>query len=216
MPGLNNVFFFELGAFLFCAIAFFARKKQDLFILFMILLITVTAESLGGYFRLVLHRPNMWIYNISVPLVILGFFRLFYPPLKSITYKRLVMAFMALFILFAAINMAAGQLFFHFNTFTYITGALLLSITVCLYLKELISAPAHISLFRQFFFWISAAILLLYVPKAFLYISFEYLVYQEKTIPNFGIIFKHANNILGAVFYTLIGYACFCRLAYRE
>lgn len=182
-----------------------------------ILGVTVTAESLGFYYRVVLHRTsNHMIYNFSVPIIILLFLLLFRSKMQWQENRKLINWMFPAYVLFVVSDLIWIQGSERFATYNYIVGSLALVITLSLYFLELIKKKEYVFLSAETLFWIAAAILLLYLPKVVLYSLFEYLAYKNALSKRFGETFQLVNRILSVIFFGLLAYASICRLIYRK
>jgi hypothetical protein len=179
---------------------------------------TLAAEMLGRYAWKPLHmRNNHPIYNLSVPLIIVLFLALFRRCLRNGTNKRTVDWVLAGFVAFAIINLGWIQRIGFFNSYTYIVGSIGLALAGALYCFELVKSKDYVNLSSEPLFWITAAVLIVYVPMAVIYSVFAYLTYYALPISNsFGETRHLLNMILSLIFFVLIAWASICRLISRK
>lgn len=208
---MNPIFYIELLAFIFSFFLLHPRNNRRLWPLIVAYGVTVIAEYIGYYFKM-RSQPNHYIYNISVPLVILLFGQVFHHQLKAPRQKRIFGVLAWGYILFCISNLLWIQGFEKFCTYNYVSGGLLLSVLVSVYLIELLKAPTQVFLAREPLFMLAAGILLLYVPKSINYSMFEYLAYTEALNKEYAATFFLINNTLGFIFYLLASIASVCRL----
>jgi hypothetical protein len=208
---------FEWISFCFSWFLLHPANHRGARLLIPILGVTVAAESLGFYYRVVLRRTtNHVIYNFSVPLIILLFLLLFGRGLQWRGNRKVMKWMIPAYLLFVVIDLSWIQGVGRFATYDYIVGSLALVITTSLYYLELIRKKEYVFLSAEPLFWIAAAVLLLYLPKAVLYSVFEYLAYKNVLARRFGEMFQLANRILSVIFFGLLAYASLCRLISRN
>jgi hypothetical protein len=191
------------------------KNTNKVQLLISVMVIIVAAESLGYYFRHVLHIPNHTIYNASVPLVIINFLLLYILNYAMPGNRKKITIALVLFTIFCTINLVWLQGMSRFSAYNYVAGTITLIFATVLYFSELIRIPTRISIRKEQMFWISAAILLLYLPKSILYSVFEYLVYKQETSVAFAHSFHFINKIVNVIYFSLLSYASLCRLIYR-
>lgn len=182
----------------------------------LVMVVTVLAESLGMYFRVVLKESNHTIYNFSVPIIIALYIYIVNLQTRTPYFRKLNTIFLTTYILFTIINPLFIQQEDRFLTYTYIVGAFFLTITCLLYLYELIKVPDLINVWKTPLFWIIWGVLAIYIPKAILYSMFEYLTYKQEVAASFGNTFHLVNKILSIFYFGFISYGSLCRLIYRN
>lgn len=186
-------------------------------LLILILGITVVAECTGYVYRVVLHRPsNHEIYNISVPAIIILLTILLKRQTKNKSNHLTINLLLLSYCIFLTINLLWIQGRGRFATYNYIAGTVILVLTVTLYFLELIKKKEYVFISGEPLFWVAAAILLLYIPKAVLYAIFEFLAYKKSVMQSFGDTFRLLNRILSVIFFSLLSYASICRLIFRK
>ncbi|HET6256214.1 MAG TPA: hypothetical protein VFE32_19205 [Puia sp.] len=194
------------------------RNDRNVRLLIVILAVTLAAELLGRYAWRPLHlRNNHPIYNLSVPLIIVLYLALFSSQLRNAANRRTVGWVLAGFGVFAIINLGWIQRIGYFNSSTYIVGSIGLALAGVLYYFELVKKKDYVNLSREPMFWITAAVLLVYIPMAVIYSVFAYLTYYALPISNsFGATRQLLNMILSLIFCALIAWASICLLISRK
>lgn len=208
---MNPIFYFEVLAFVCSFFLLHLKNDRRLWPLIVAYGVTVQSEYVGYYYKM-MSEPNHHIYNISVPLVILLFGQVFYRQLQAPKQKRMFVVLAWGYVLFCIANLLWLQGFQKFCTYNYVTGGILLSVIVSVYLIELLKLPRHVSLAREPLFILAAGILLLYVPKSINYSMFEYLAYTAALNKEYAATFFLINNTLGFIFYLMASIASVCRL----
>lgn len=202
--------------FLGCSMAVFAKgNDRKIRWIVAVAIIMVGVESLGFYIRTVLRVSNHQIYNISIPLIIVLYHLLFLQQLEIKSNRSIVRILAILFIAFAIVNLVFIQKFDRLGTYSYMVGAVFLVISACLYFLELARKPVSVSLRRESMFFIASAVVLQYLPKSVLFAVFEYLAYKSELNKIFGDVYHASNLVLGAIYFSLLSYACICRLIFR-
>jgi hypothetical protein len=210
---LTPVYIFEIVAMGCSLFMLHPLTIKRYFFLTLIMIITMIAETLGWYFHAVLHYPsNHFIYNFSVPGIILSFI---YGFSKNTQYSKQILFIGILYLIIIMINFCFIQGVARFATYNYIVGGIALTLICTFYFMQLIKKPVLISPFQEPLFWVAAAILLMYLPKSVLYSAFEYLSYKKSLSVKFGEAFHSINTFLSLFFFFLLSMASVCRLIFR-
>lgn len=193
--------YFEIAAFLTSAIFWSKLKKIGLRWLMPFLFFIVSIEFLGRYIYRVLHLPNVWLYNISIPIEYL-----FYAFLFSTFYKRklslsIVKLFLIVFPIWSLLNILFVQGFYNFNTNFLKVGSFCMMLLCLLVFVELLMGEELINPFRQPIFWIASGLFLFNAGE------FTYNIFSDIMMRNWKYgqrLFQQINNNLIFVLYTCI------------
>jgi hypothetical protein len=136
--------------------------KYFLFMLWSIVIIEIIIAVLK---RSDIILQNNFVYNIITSLQYVFYFLLYYNTLRNATYKKWILGFLIGFILAVVINFVWIQTLsvtaaFHSITFTL--GAILLIITIGLFLVEILNTEKVLYFTRYLMFWISMGLLVFY------------------------------------------------------
>lgn len=184
--------------------------------LLLVMVVTAVAELSGAYLRRVLEVQNHNVYNISVPLVVLILMSMYIHNLRKHQRGSNIHWVAIIYLVFVVSNLLWIQGTRRFATYNYIAGAVGLLLLVCMYFYWLIKRPEKVSLLNEPVFWLSAGIVLMYIPKSLLYSVFEYLSYSNDYRPTFAQTFTTINTVTSVTFYASICLACTCRLIFRS
>ena len=129
--------YFEIAA-LIASIIFWRRIQHTIlkwFIPFLAFIVAV--ELTGRYIGKVLRQPNVWLYNISIPIEYLFISFIFYSYYRKRANQYLAMWFLILFTVFVLFNITLIQGMNKFNTNTLVFGSFFLwsSFQFCISLK---------------------------------------------------------------------------------
>ncbi len=193
--------YFEIAAFLTSVIFWNKIKNTRLRWLLPFLLFIVVVEILGRYIRKELHAPNVWLYNISVPLEYL-----FYSFLFSTFYKKnfsvaLVKLFLVVFPVWVLVNIIFVQGFYNFNTHFLKVGSFCMLLFCLLVFVELLMGEELVNPFTEPIFWIACGLFLFNAGE------FTYNIFSDIKMENWTTgekLFLQINNNLIFVLYTCI------------
>src|SRR5688500_7923249 len=114
--------YFEIAA-LIASIIFWRRIQHSLLKWFMPFLAFIVAiEMTGRYIGKELRHPNVWLYNISIPMEYLFMSFIFYSFFEKRSNQYLAMCFLILFSVFVVFNITLIQGMNKFNTNTLVVG----------------------------------------------------------------------------------------------
>lgn len=199
---------FEIGALLASILFWSGIKHTSLKWLLPFLILIVSVELYGRYLRKVLHQPNAWLYNISVPIEYLFYAVLFYLEYKLPKVKKATLAFMVLFLIFSLLNIAFVQGFYAFNTNILKVGSFSMMVFSCIYFVELFRQERHVQILKEPMFWLATGVFLFNTGEFFYTLFSDYLIqnHLDKTRK----IFSSINNKLIWVLYTCLIIAIVC------
>src|SRR5258705_7636789 len=113
---LPDHIFFEIGALLTSILFWYKIKNTKLCWLIYFMIFIVGVELYGRYLRKELHEPNLWLYNISIPIEYLFYGLLFYLHYTRKLFLQIAIFFLIFFSIFAISNILFIQGFEKFNT----------------------------------------------------------------------------------------------------
>ena len=156
---LSPFYYFEIGALLISILVLYKFNHKTLrwFIPFLFLIICV--EFTGRYFKKILHEPNTWLYNISIPFEYLFYGFIISSLCLTPSYKKVIIYGMALFTAFMLIDLLLIQGLSLPNTNTYKIGCSLMIFFSGLGLLDLFKNDEHSSVLKNPLFWISSGVL---------------------------------------------------------
>jgi hypothetical protein len=187
----------EFLALLTSLIFFGSLKKGKLKSLPFFLLFILLVELTGSYLRRVAHTGNTWLYNLSIPVEYSYYLYLFWLHGRK-GVKRFVSGGIVLFwvvVIFCFFSQRINVL----HDYVLVTGEILVIITSCSYIYELFQSNEETSLFRNYFYWLVAGLLLFNLGDVIYFVL--YPVIHEKKWDRFDLIFKLINNSLLLLLY---------------
>ena len=201
-------YYFEILAFITSAVFLFKANNSSLrwfpFFLFFIVAVEFTAM----YIRQVLHQPNVWLYNFSIPVEYLFFGLIFFANLQSPSNRYLARWFLILFAGFAIFNIAFIQGLGKFNSNIVLTGSFFMILLSALMLFEIYLKDQSHTIWIEPLFWIAAGVLLFNAGEFTYNLLSHYLINKE--IDKAAQFFASINNKLIFVLYSFltIGFIC--------
>jgi len=205
---LSLFHYFTIGAFIISVVILYKFDQKPLRWFIPFLLLMVSADLTGRYIRRVLHEPNTWLYNISIPVEYLFYGFMIGSLCLTPAFKRIIFYSTLLFAAWAVINLFFIQGFTHLNTNTLKTGSCLMIVFSGLGLVDLFKNDNHQSLLKNPLFWICTGVLFFNTGE-FLYLFFFDILLKndwDKTAK----VFASINNKLIFVLYTCISIAILC------
>ena len=204
---LSPFYYFEIGALLISILVLYKFNHKTLrwFIPFLFLIICV--EFTGRYFKKILHEPNTWLYNISIPFEYLFYGFIISSLCLTPSYKKVIIYGMALFTAFMLIDLLLIQGLSLPNTNTYKIGCSLMIFFSGLGLLDLFKNDEHTSLLKNPLFWISTGVLFFNVGDFISFFLIDTFLKRDWEITK---LFDVINNKMIYVLYTCISIAIIC------
>jgi hypothetical protein len=194
---------FEIATAIIAAIYF--KKYSGSFLkyfLFMIWFIALVEILIGTLKDNGVIVQNNFIYNVITSLQYVYFFLLYYKSMKTQSYRKVVLGFLIVFVLSVIVNFLWLQplnLTSAFSSYTFTIGAILLIVTIGLFLVEILNTEMVLYFKRYLMFWISMGLLVFYTGIIPFVLSLN-LMPELLSTDSLAIIFFSLN---------LVMYACF-------
>jgi hypothetical protein len=200
--------YFEIVALLASIIFWNKLRQTRLYWLLPFMIFIVGIELTGRYIRTELHKPNAWLYNLSVPFEYLFYAFLFYLHYQKKIFKQVAVIFLIGFSIFVVSNILFIQGIERFNTNILKGGSFCMIILSCLFFVELLSKEEQTNVFTEPMFWIATGVFLFNTGEFFYTLFLDYLTknHLDKTRK----IFSSINNKLIWVLYTCIAISIIC------
>ena len=201
-------YYFEIGALIISLVFLFKFNHKPLRWFIPFLLLMVCTELTARYLRKVLHEPNTWLYNISIPVEYLFYGFIISSLCLTGSFKKTILYSTVIFAVFVIINLFFIQGFTNLNTNVLKVGSCLMVVYSCLGLVDLFTNDNHSSLLKNPLFWICTGVLFFNTGE-FLYLFFFDTFLQngwDKTAK----LFASINNKLIFVLYSCISIAIVC------
>jgi hypothetical protein len=136
--------------------------RYFLYVLWLVILVEFTVSILKRHYGI---SPNNFVYNVLTSVQYVYYFLLYYKIISIDKYKRWVKGFLITFIVSVVINFVWFQKLhvtaaFHSYTFTF--GAILLIVTIGLFLVEILNTEKVLYFKRYLMFWISVGLFVFY------------------------------------------------------
>src|SRR5688500_8435135 len=171
--------YFEIAA-LVASIIFWRRIQDTLLKWFVPFLAFIVAiELTGRYVGIELRQPNVWLYNISIPIEYLFMSYIFYSSYKKRSNQYLAMGFLIIFSVFVLFNITLIQGMNKFNTNTLVFGSFFMIIFSILYLVEMYRSEETTHFYKDPMFWISIGIMLFNAGEFAYNLLSHYLINME-------------------------------------
>lgn len=193
--------YFEFFALLTSVLFWQSIKKTPLRWLAYFLFFIVAVEITGAYYSKILHKPNAWLYNFSVPLEYLFFTWLLSQHFRTPAFKRIAIFFLVGFSSFMVLQLFVfGQLTV-FNSIFLKIGSLAMIIFCCFYFIDFMRDEVPVNPVKEPMFWIVSG-LFLFNAGEFLYVSLSNILFSDwnKWKP---VIIKINNNLIILLYATI-------------
>ena len=210
---LPPFYYFEIGAFLISVSVLYKFNQKPLRWFIPFLLTIISVELTGRYIRRILHEPNAWMYNISIPFEYLFYGFILGKLCLTKAYKKVIYYGMLLFSIWVLINLFFIQGFTLPNTHSYKIGCSLMIIFSCLGLLDLFKSDEHTTLLKNPLFWISTGVLFFNTGDFTSFFLFESFLKRDWEITK---VFALINNKMIYVLYTCISIAILCSNKWKK
>jgi hypothetical protein len=147
------------------------------YFLFLMWFVTVVEFVIAGLKFFDMGFQNQFVYNIVTSIQFVYYFSLYHKTIKTARYKKWIQYFLSVFTASVVVNF----LFFQkltitapFHSYTYTLGAILLIITIGLFLTEILNSEKILFFQRYLMFWISIGLLLFHTGIIPFIISFNF------------------------------------------
>ena len=205
---LSLFHYFTICAFIISVVCLYRFDNRPLrwFIPFLLLMASV---DLGGrYIRRVLHEPNTWLYNFSIPLEYIFYGFIIGSLCLTPVFKKTIFWFIGLLAAWAVINILFVQGHTNLNTHTLKVGSTCMIVFSCLGLLDLFRDDEHSTLLANPLFWICTGVLFFNAGE-FTYLFF-FDTFLEKGWDKTAKLFASINNKMIFILYTCISIAIIC------
>ena len=205
---LSPFHYFTIGAFIISVVVLYKFNHKPLRWFIPFLLLMVSADLTGRYIRRVLHHPNTWLYNITIPIEYIFYGFIIASLCLTASLKKTIFWSTVLLGVWAFVNIFFIQGFTLLNTNTLKAGSTLMIIFSCLGLIDLFRNDEHKTLLTNPLFWICTGVLFFNAGE-FTYLFFfdTFLqIHWDKTAK----VFASINNKLIFVLYSCISIAILC------
>lgn len=199
--------YFEIFALLTCLFFWRETRKSILRWFLPYLAFIVFVEIMGWYLPNFLGRPNAWVFNFSVPMEYLFFSAIFYSFYEKKVDRRLALAFMILFAIYA-IGHSLIKGIYHFNTYYLLIGSLAMIVLSVLYFYEQYIKTDTGNVWAEPMFWIATGVFLFNAGE-FSYNFLSKFIIKNNLDPTIA-LFRSINNKLIILLYLLIAAGFIC------
>lgn len=206
---LDTFYYFEIQALLTALLFMLFSRDRVLRWFPLYLLFILSIELTARYIRKVNHQPNVWLYDISIPVEYLFYSLVFYGRMHSGQMKKITGWFIALFGLFVIINIIFIQGPGVYNTHSVLLGSVAMILLSGYTLFELYKQDHTHNVWTLPYFWIATGVLIFNAGEFAYNLFSNYLVNTgfDKEAKFFASI---NNTILIPVLYfcLTIGFVC--------
>jgi hypothetical protein len=208
MPPLPPYFYFEAGTFIISAVVLYKFNNKPLRWFIPFLLMVVGTELIGLYYQKVLHKPNTWLYNITIPIEYIFYGLIICCLCRNKNSAKLIYILVGFYAFFALINLLFFQGYTNLASNNLKVGSILMIVVSATGLLDLFQNDEHKTLLKNPLFWICTGILF-FNSGEFLYYSFIDVLLKNDW-DKFAKIFGLINNKLIYVLYTCLSIAIVC------
>ena len=192
---------FEIGALVIALCCWPWIRKSPLRWFLFFLLAIVAVEMTGRYYRRILHEPNTWLYNISIPGEFLFFGFIFFLVFKTPGFRKFALGFLVGYPVIVAINLFISGTYY-LNSLNVVIGAFFIIIFCCLFFYEILKDEEMTTVLDQPLFWIVSGLFLFCTGEFFYNLFFSLIKVQG--LSHLRKYSKAINNNLILVLYTCI------------
>ena len=205
---LNLFHYFTIGAFIISVVFLYRFNNRPLRWFIPFLLFMISADLGGRYIRRVLHEPNTWLYNLSIPVEYIFYGFIIGSLCLTPAFKKAIFWITGLLAAWAVINILFVQGHTNLNTHTLKAGSTCMIIFSCLGLVDLFRDDEHSTLLANPLFWICTGVLFFNAGE-FTYLFFLD-TFLEKGWDKTAKLFGSINNKMIFILYTCISIAIIC------
>lgn len=200
--------YFTIGAFVISAVVLYKFNNKPLRWFIPFLLLMVCADISGRYIRKVLHEPNTWLFNFTIPAEYIFYGFMIGSLCLTAKYKKIIFLLTGLFALWALINLLLVQGYVNLATYNLKAGSTLMILFSGLGLLDLFKNDNHQTLVGNPLFWICTGVLF-FNSGEFIY-NFFFDVMLKNNWDKSAKLFSAINNKLIYVLYTCLSIAIVC------
>jgi hypothetical protein len=200
--------YFTIGAFIISVAVLYRFNNKPLRWFIPFLFFMVCAELTGRYIRKILHEPNIWLYNITIPIEYLFYGFIIGSLCLGKNSRNIVFWLLGLFALWALINLLFIQGYSSLATNNLKTGICLMIMFSGIGLIDLFKNDQHKTLLTNPLFWICTGVLF-FNSGEFLY-NFFFDSMLKNGWDKTASVFASINNKLIYVLYTCLSIAIVC------
>lgn len=133
---------------------------------YLLLLLWYTAinEVVAGIYSLKVSIYNAPFFNIFQVIFTIYYLNLYKSVIESLKYKKLISYFVLIYIVSFAIALIVDDFFRFHLSLSYITGSILIVISIILYFSEILNSDKIIKINKMLMFWISIGLLISLLP----------------------------------------------------
>lgn len=205
---LPPFYYFEFTALVaaFFVLTNTAPKPLKWFRYFLLLIVLV--ELFARYKRKILHEPNVWIYNLSIPFEYIFYAFIYYYSIRELRIKKSTFLFLICYPLFVCVNLFFIQGVLVFNSHSMLIGSLAMIVFSGLMLYDLYMQESQMNIILEPLFWIASGVLLFNAGEFGYYLFSNYLI--NSGIDKAAAFFSQLNSKLIFVLYSciVIGFVC--------
>jgi hypothetical protein len=200
--------YFAIGAFIISVVVLYRFDHKPLRWFIPFLFVMVSTELAGRYIRKVLHEPNVWLYNISIPIEYLFYGFIIGSLCVNIRFKKIIFYLTFCLGIWAVVNLLFIQGFNDLNTITLKAGCSVMLVLSGMGLIDLFRNDESTSLLVIPLFWICAGVLFFNTGEFLHNFIFDILLkdYWINALKAFGVI----QSKLIYVLYSCISIAILC------
>jgi len=206
---LETFSYFEIQAFI-TALIFLAFSRDKVLRWFPVYLFFILAVELSArYIRKVHHEPNVWIYNLSIPVEYLFYSWVFYMHFHSAAIRRYTRWFIIAFGAFVVVNLTLLQGLGKYNSHSVLIGSVSMILLSAYTLFELYNQDQEYQVWAVPLFWIATGVLLFNAGEFAYNLFSNYLV--NAGFDDAAKFFASINNtfLIPILYYCLtIGFIC--------
>lgn len=200
--------YFTIGSFIISVVFLYPFKEKTLRWFIPFLFLMVSAELLGRYIRRVLHEPNTWLYNITIPIEYVFYGFIIGSLCLTPFFKKIIFWLTGFLATWALFNLLFLQGINNLCTYTLKAGSACMMIFSFIGMIDIFMDDEHNTLLANPQFWICTGVLFFNAGE-FTYLFF-FDTFLEKGWDKTASLFGSINNKMIFILYTCISIALIC------
>lgn len=177
------------------------------YLLIFMFVIDMGASLYSGYFK----KSNHFIINLSLPVIFLSYFLLFFKTFESAVSKNIVLASAIAYTLVFLIDMGFINGLYFFNIYSYCVASVLIMLCCLIYFVGLFTADDLLNYFRIPMFWTATGLLFFYAGSLVQYSLMWYIIENK-----LGDLYNIINTILNTILFGAFSISFLCNYTWKK
>lgn len=177
------------------------------YLLIFMFIIDMGASLYSGYF----HKSNHFIINLSLPVIFISYFLLFYKTFETPRSKNIVVGSIIIYSMVFLTDLIFINGLYFFNIYSYCVASVLIMLCCLLYFVGLFTTDALLNYFRMPMFWISTGMLFFYAGNLVQYSLMWYIIENK-----LGDLYNVINTLLNTILFGGFSISFLCNYSWKK